>query len=76
MKRYLRKKNKKNSNASLPQAARYDDFLSWLGGEIITQIKEGYLLGIPVEDLAEEWEISEEDVIRILHIAGVKIKES
>lgn len=75
-KKKYKKGKYKGESKSLSSHDEFDTFLSWLQEEIFLEIKEGYLLGISIEDIAKEWEITEEDVIRILKQEGIKIEES
>lgn len=52
-----------------------DDFFIWLYEEIMNNIYEAYIQGIPIEDIAKEWEVPEEAIIQILINKGVKVKE-
>lgn len=43
-----------------------DNFLEWLVNEIIDIILDEYFNGVPVEEIAEEWEIPLEVVQEII----------
>lgn len=57
-----------------------DDFFIWLYEEIINNIYEAYIQGIPIEDIAKEWEIDRETVIHIIlqkedNVKKIKLKQ-
>lgn len=43
-----------------------DNFILWLYEEIIDLICEAYESGVSIEEIAEEWEIDKEVVMRII----------
>lgn len=43
-----------------------DDFFIWLYEEIIDNIYEAYIQGIPIGEIAREWEIDEDTVLHII----------
>lgn len=43
-----------------------DDFFIWLYKEIVNNIYEAYIQGIPIKEIAKEWEIDEDTVLYII----------